>query len=69
MRHPSTRLQAYQNGDRLEDDELEALIDEMSRLSDLCFGFGEMFRLQGVYAEKVRYDCQTFLKSRRERAA
>jgi hypothetical protein len=64
MRHPSTRLATYQNGDRLEDDELEALADEMERLADLCFGFGDMFRLTGVYAEKVRYDCRAFLKAR-----
>lgn len=69
MRHPSTRLQAYQNGDRLEDDELEALANEMGQLADICFRFGEMFRLQAVYADKVRYDCKSFLSARRQRAS
>jgi hypothetical protein len=66
MRHAQTRLAVYRNGGHLESDELEALADEMGRLADLCFEFGEMFRLTAVYAEKVRYDCSAFLKMRVE---
>lgn len=66
-RHPSTILEAYRRGDRLTDEELKILARKMGELSDLCNDFGEMFTLQGSYAEKVRHDCREFLRNRSER--
>ena len=68
-RHVSKLLSVYQLGDHLDDDELQALEDAMTRIADACFPFGDLFRLQAVYAEKVRYDCNQFLKARREKVA
>ncbi|MBK8467858.1 MAG: hypothetical protein IPL32_18760 [Chloracidobacterium sp.] len=69
MRHPATVLKAYHLGDHMDDDELEMLAMEMQAIADNTAKFGEMFRLQTVYADKVAYDCKAFLRSRRERAA
>jgi hypothetical protein len=68
-RHVSTLLSVYHLGDHLDDDELAALADAMTKIADACFPFGDLFRLQAVYAEKVRYDCNQFLKARREKTA
>lgn len=69
MRHVRTCLEIYQRGDHLDDDELEALANEMQALADASFKFGDLFRLQAVYADKVAHDCKSFLRNRRERAA
>lgn len=68
-RHPAILLETYQRGDRLADDELECLMGEMRALADASFRFGDIFRLQACYAQKVADDCKSFLASRRERAA
>ena len=68
MRHVRTCLEVYQRGDRLDDDELEALANEMQALADASFKFGDLFRLQAVYADRVAHECKAFLRSRRERA-
>lgn len=67
MRHVAKCLEVYQLGDHLDDDEIEALGVEMRVLADASFRFGDMFRLQAVYADKVAHDCKQFLASRRER--
>lgn len=66
MRHVETLLKTYQLGDRLSDAELEYLGTEAQKLADSCWLFGEMFRLQAVYAEKVARDCREYLASRQE---
>ena len=69
MRHPRTVLEAYQRGDHVEDNELEMLAAEMQALADKGSKFGEIFRLQTVYADKVAYDCKSFLTARRSKDA
>lgn len=66
MRYKAKLLEVYRNGDRLEDDELEYLSAELSRLADELFAYGDMFRLQAIYFNKVAYDCKAFLKFRKE---
>lgn len=69
MRHPAKILETYQIGDHINDDELEALRSEMQALADASWRFGDLFRLQAAYAQKVADDCRSFLRSRQERAA
>ena len=69
MRHLRTILEAYQANDHIADDELEALQNEMQAIADVTWKYGDLFRLQAAYAQKVADDCRDFLKSRRERAA
>lgn len=67
-RHPQILLETYQRGDKLSDAELAILGGKMQSLADLSYGFGDMFRLQASYAQKVADDCRSFIKSRAERA-
>lgn len=67
MRHLRECLETYQRGDRLDDDELEALATEMKTLADVSYQFGDVFRLQAAYADRVSRDCLDFMRSRTAR--
>lgn len=66
MRSQLQVLQAYRDGDRLTDEELTALANDMMALAAAASPYGDMFRLQAVYARGVADACIGYLKARRD---
>lgn len=63
--YKSSYLKAFQEGEHLEDDELEILMNDMKTLSELCYSYGEMFIITGNYAFTVSDNCKKYLENRR----
>lgn len=67
-RHPAAILEDYRRGDRLNDEDLAALREDMEEIDELVGKYGDMFELTSAYARSVAWQCRQHQRSRRERA-
>lgn len=69
MRKPHEIFDAYRNGNRLTNDELQALGWDMAQLAAISIKYGDLFGLTFAYARMVEQDCRSFLAARKKQEA
>lgn len=60
-------LADYHSGDKLNDDDLEALRVKMTTVADLLSDLGDRFVLTYAYARRMQYNCENFQQARRNK--
>lgn len=67
MKQLNDILETYRRGDRLTDDEMDALNKAMKALADAASPFGDLFLTTYIYAKQVRMSTDDYLAHRRSK--